>query len=375
MRPVVGLYLISGNRLSYAIAKTLALGGCRVIVRSETSRTELADTPHPHFVDRKYSLRLFSDPDIEIISNVSESPTIDALPFEASTVRLRSPKELKLWIDQAAQVTAWNTGLHQYRFSTNLRFEVGILQEYWPFLVHAQTVVMSMGRLHMRPTAIFSKTTTQGYFVRPDYLSDMMLRREIFESVWNPAAPRKFHVLFSGAMSGVPDRVRIAKQIPEQINDARNVVLITEYDSSEPLQLDASSDAKLVLWLPTWPGQRHQITQEQWQATLRNCNFCVCPPGGERKTHRVIESLLQGAIPILDCLDEYDIGLKHGVHCLVVRNGDWAGAIRQAILCEMTKIVEMRDAIRVLVQRHLNEEAMAKRWLNKIGLTPRRPLS
>jgi hypothetical protein len=181
MRPVVGLYHISGNRLSYAIAKTLALGGCRVIVRSETSRTELADTSHPHFVDRKYSLRLFSDPDIEIISNVSESPTIDALLFEASTVRLRSPKELKLWIDQAAQVTAWNTGLHQYRFSTNLRFEVGILREYWPFLIHAQTVVMSMGRLHMRPTAIFSKTTTQGYFVHPDYLSDTMLRREIFE--------------------------------------------------------------------------------------------------------------------------------------------------------------------------------------------------
>jgi hypothetical protein len=84
----------------------------------------------------------------------------------------------------------------------------------------------------------------------------------------------------------------------------------------------------------------------------------------------VIESLLQGAIPILDCPDEYDIGLKHGIHCLVVRDGDWGGAMRQAILCEMTKIVEMRRAIRELVQRHLNEQAMAERWLNKIGLAP-----
>jgi hypothetical protein len=70
MRPIVGLYCISGAGHSYPIAKTLALGGCRVIVRSETSQTALADAAHPHFVERQYALRLYSDPDIEIISNV-----------------------------------------------------------------------------------------------------------------------------------------------------------------------------------------------------------------------------------------------------------------------------------------------------------------
>jgi hypothetical protein len=53
MRPIVGLYLISGNRLSYAIAKTLVLGGCQVVVRCETSRAELADATHPHFATGK----------------------------------------------------------------------------------------------------------------------------------------------------------------------------------------------------------------------------------------------------------------------------------------------------------------------------------
>ncbi len=229
---------------------------------------------------------------------------------------------------------------------------------------------MRMGRLHMRPTAIFSKADAQGYFVHPNYLSDAMLRQEMFGSFWNPETLRKFHVIFAGAMSDVPDRVSIAKQTPDRFKSARNVAFITDYDLSEPLLLDTPSDARLILWLPTWPGQQHRIKQEQWPATLRNCNFCLCPPGGERKTHRVIESLLQGAIPILDCPDEYDIGLKHGIHCLVVRDGDWGGAMRQAILCEMTKIVEMRRAIRELVQRHSNEQAMAERWLNKIGLAP-----
>src|ERR1700732_1806164 len=108
MRPVVGLYCISGNGQSYPIAKSLALGGCRVIVRSETSRTELADAAHPHFVERQYALRLYSDPDIEIISNVSESPAIDALLFEVCESRPQSPKELKKWIAQAGRVSAWN---------------------------------------------------------------------------------------------------------------------------------------------------------------------------------------------------------------------------------------------------------------------------
>jgi hypothetical protein len=58
MRPVVGLYLISGNRLSYAIAKSLALGGCQVVVRCEASQAELADTTHPHSMAKQCYLWL-----------------------------------------------------------------------------------------------------------------------------------------------------------------------------------------------------------------------------------------------------------------------------------------------------------------------------
>jgi hypothetical protein len=180
MKPIVGLYIISGNRLSYAIAKTLALAGCRVVVRSETSSAELADTAHPHFVDRQYALRLYSDPDIEIVSSVSESPAIDALLFEVCQSRSQLPKELKKWIDRASQVTAWNTGLHEYKFRTNLWSELCVLREYWPFLIHARAFVMCMGRLHMRPTAFFSKAIAQGYFVHPNYLSDEILRSSLF---------------------------------------------------------------------------------------------------------------------------------------------------------------------------------------------------
>jgi hypothetical protein len=135
MAPVVGLYFVSGNRLSYSIAKTLSLGGCRTVVRCEVSQAELADETHPSFSDRQYSLSLYADSDIEVLPNVSQSPPLDALLFEVCRTGPRYPAELKALMRQTRKVAAWNTVAHEYKSTTNLRSELGVLSEYWPSFV------------------------------------------------------------------------------------------------------------------------------------------------------------------------------------------------------------------------------------------------
>jgi hypothetical protein len=196
MAPVVGLYFVSGHKFNYNIAKTLSLAGCRVLVRSELSETELADTKHPLFVERQYSAPLFSDQGIEIVSNTSKAPTIDALLFEICTTEPRYPDELKDWIDTARHVTAWNTGFHEYRFTTNLRSELNILSIYWRYLIHAHTVVVWEGRSYLRPTGLFGKVRPQGFFPHNNFLSDPTLQREMYKSSWRPDAVRRISMIF-----------------------------------------------------------------------------------------------------------------------------------------------------------------------------------
>jgi hypothetical protein len=370
MAPVVGLYFVSGNRLSYSIAKTLSLGGCRTVVRCEVSQPELADETHPGFSDRQYSLSLYSDSDIEVVPNVSQSPPLDALLFGVCRTRPRYPAELRALMRQTRKVAAWNTAAHEYKYTTNLRSELSVLSEYWSFLVRSRTVVMGMGRVHARPTGLFGRAKPQGYFVHPSFLLSPALRHQMFESAWQPDAFRAIRLIFSGSATGLPVRESILKQILERIQPQSNIRLFYEHDASIRFPADAQTNERLVMWLPTSPELPNRIDLQQWPAMLRDCDFCLCPPGAERKTHRVIESLLQGAIPILDCPDDYDIGLIDGVNCLVALHGDWSGAVQRALACERTKIVLMRRAIADLVHRHLNEQAMARRWLNVMGVKP-----
>jgi hypothetical protein len=206
--------------------------------------------------------------------------------------------------------------------------------------------------------------------VHPSFLVKPALRHQMFESAWQPETSRAIRLIFSGAATGLPVRESILKQILESIQPQSNIRLLHDHDVSIGFPADARPDERLVMWLPTSPELPNRIDQQQWPAILRDCDFCLCPPGAERKTHRVIECLLQGAIPILDGADEYDIGLIDGVNCLVALHGNWSGAVQRALNCEQTNIVLMRRAIADLVHRHLNEQAMARHWLNVMGVKP-----
>jgi hypothetical protein len=59
-----------------------------------------------------------------------QSPPLDALFFEVCRTRPRYPAELRALMRQTRKVAAWNTAAHEYKYTTNLRSELGVLSEY-----------------------------------------------------------------------------------------------------------------------------------------------------------------------------------------------------------------------------------------------------
>ena len=366
--PTIGLYFVSGARKSYNLAKTLSLSGCRVFVRMEPSLAELLDPKHKIYVDTQYCAWIYQDPGIEIIPHVSAAPPVDAMLYELCRDAPRYPDELRAWVRQAPKVAAWNSSWHEGSLRGNLRSELDIVKNFLEFLPRTRSVVMHNGRTHLRPTAMFSRHAyIQGAFVHPRFLYDDPYRVQMFETPWRPETQRGARLIFAGdAIS--PRRRPLLERTRPFVEQWPDIEIILNYRDDLDTIAAPKSDKKLVLWLATYDDGLNQVPIIKWPAVLRNCDFCFCPPGYEQKSHRVFECLLQGSIPILHCPYDYDIGMRDGVDCIIVKNGDWKTGIKRAMECSPDEIVRLRRGVAVLAERHLRHRGSAQRWLNFMGV-------
>ncbi len=118
---------------------------------------------------------------------------------------------------------------------------------------------------------------------------------------------------------------------------------------------------------PQWYLRCDVVPPAKWPAVMRQCDFAFCSPGHERNTHRVVESLLQGVIPILGCPEEYELGLRGGVNCVVVRNGLWQEVLRRALQLDLHTTARMRSSVLDRARSHLFLAA-TRDWLHRIGV-------
>ena len=103
---------------------------------------------------------------------------------------------------------------------------------------------------------------------------------------------------------------------------------------------------------------------------LSDSDFTLCPRGYSRVTHRPIEAMLRGSIPVLsvDELDLYGIALKDGENCVAVRGGRWREAVEGLAHVREAEIVHMRTTIHAMFDEFLNYPAMAKRIRARVGV-------
>jgi hypothetical protein len=372
--PRIGLYFSSITQHSYLIAKTIALGGCDVWVRMELPLPEILNSGSgPSSPVREYCSWLYSDEQIRVLSETSCTPAVDALLYELGSRSPRFPRQLWDWMRKARRVVAWNTNFYESSAWMNIRGELSRIVRFWRFLVRTRAVVMTGGPTHCRLTAPLGRASRQGLFVHPRFLREPGLRAEMFAFGWPPDAIRPIRLFFSG--NPQPElRRRLIGEIGAFIESRPEIRVLHRYQESLLPDVPSSAE-KAVLWMIRADEHDHQwwlredvVPPPKWPEVLRLSDFSLCPPGYERKTHRVIESLLQGAIPILDCPEEYDIGLRDGHNCIVVRSGRWIEALQRVLQMREGDILGFRRAVSDVVANRLLPRSAAQEWLHRLDV-------
>ena len=106
---------------------------------------------------------------------------------------------------------------------------------------------------------------------------------------------------------------------------------------------------------------------------LTRSDFTLCPRGYSLITHRPIEAMLRGSIPVLsaDELDLYGVELVDSRTCIAVEANGWPAAIER--ICQITEreISGMRNNILSMREPVLEYPQLASRICARLGLPPR----
>ena len=66
---------------------------------------------------------------------------------------------------------------------------------------------------------------------------------------------------------------------------------------------------------------------------------------------------------------EYELGLRDGVDCAVVRNGLWQEVLQRAAQLDLHTTARMRSSVLDLARSHLCPATATRDWLRRMGVT------
>lgn len=199
-----------------------------------------------------------------------------------------------------------------------------------------------------------------GFDVHSNFLVDDNLQSAMFAFEWQPAYQRKYKFNFIGNRNP-QERSYIIKLIKLALDDNLN-----NYLSKKDL------NQQNIIWIEYGDetGEKRGIPAQEYMNYLSESDFTLCPPGYVKITHRVVEALVRGSIPILheDELSLYDINLQNNVNCIAVSKGNWIATIQRAMSLHQSEIIEMRCNILSMKDDYLSRQAFSNRLMQKMGI-------
>lgn len=160
-----------------------------------------------------------------------------------------------------------------------------------------------------------------------------------------PLGPRAY--LFSWAGTSNFKRESILHWIEERIKDDRLTI-----------DLGPLSGTHKIIWHNDAVGGSRERSYSQYTLELGMAWFCLCLPGYTGITHRLLEAVLCGSIPVIqeEQILYYSLPLVDGVNSIFVKQGRWNDAIHRISkisnherLCMQSAVVEMAETTASLI--------------------------
>jgi hypothetical protein len=255
----------------------------------------------------------------------------------------------------AARRARWASHADELAFlfphdGATVRRRAAHLLRSWPHSLMAGTAIFVGDRrlsLDTVPPA-FQRRAFYFPYLHPGLLTDEQLRR-VF-AVFRAVESRQYRIGFIGNRNP-PERQGVLAECQRAIDQAglRTQTLWVEYGDDD---------------------LQRGLTPEKYIAALGQMDFCICPAGwGRNWTHRVIEGLCRGSIPILPDAHLYGLGLRDSVNCLAVKGGDWHGAVMTALHLPLHKVQAMRRNVLNLRDTLLVPSAASHRFCDQFSTT------
>lgn len=346
------VYLLSlwSDSLTYTMARALAHSGHAPVVW-------IADVARDRGSSWTLSPRIVEIPGARVIADEAAAPPaqIDRLIVQGHPQLLQHRRALDKLAPVAASLTAVSAGDRSRPYRQALRLQWKERRWYGRWFGKVTRVVYKDGFHPLDLMGLSRSRRVVGFDAHSKFLRDAALFEAIHATDWRADAPRPVRANFLGSRD--PEaRERILDSVERFFVPGRSTA--------------AAGAPKSMLWHAYSDAQPAALSPEDFVRALTESDFTLAPPGYSLVTHRPVEALLRGSIPVLnrDELDLYDLGLTDGVNCIAVRAGGWPAAMERITGMDEAEVVRMRRNVLELVPRRVAYPALARDISRRLGL-------
>jgi hypothetical protein len=322
----VCLLALWGDSLSFTLANALAFNGHRVQVRvADPERHARAVWGTPQRIAAIPGISVVCDRDAVLPAS------LDHLVVQGHPLLLGHRALVRALADRAGSITLISSGDRSRTMGKALRLQGQELGLFGRRMAKVRRIAYKDGHFPFDLFAMLGSRRVVGFDPHAKFLQDRTLFDAMHARDWEVDQARPIRVNFLGSRDPL----------------ARGRIL----DSVEPFfsrPASPASPGQRMLWHAYTDANPAALSQQEFLRVLTDSDFTLSPPGYSLVTHRPVEALLRGSIPILHRseLDLYDMNLKDGVNCVAVEEGQWAQAMARVLAMSPVSIVAMRHAVR-----------------------------
>lgn len=337
------------DSLTYTVAKALTQGGHHVCVwvvqpdqdygLSEGIYRALRDTARVDFIGRDEA-RLPAE--------------IDRLVIQTHPRPMESTRDAALLARRSKAITLISAGDRNRPLRTAIELQWLELRRLWRRLGAVDRILFKDGYHTSDLLGLLKPRSILGFDAHSQFLHDEKLFALMHAQDWDPGARRPTLVNFMGCRD------------PE----VRTRVLDSVRALFHPGERESSRFAKQTWWHEYSNASPIGLDPAEFVRILSLSDFTLCPRGYSLVTHRPVEALLRGSIPVLSSaeIDLYGFPLRHGENCIAVKEHGWAQSILQLESWPEHDLIRMRNNIRAMFDPYLAYDATARQMRARLGV-------
>jgi len=339
------------DSLTYTIAKALSYGGYDVFLQS-ISQEHVCD------IDTRLSKMLASTPQVTVAASTNPDipHKIGHLIIQGHPRLSEHRQTLDMLTRRANKLTIISSGDRKFPIRQSILNQWREIRWFGRTLRRAKRVVYKDGYYPIDLFGLFFPRRVIGFDVHSKFLSDRAAFQQIHTFNWNVETQRPILANFLGSRD--PER------------RASVVDSVQPYFSQPCREKSNFQTEKTMFWHMYSDASPTVLGMVEYLDVLTLSDFTLCPPGYSLVTHRPLEAMLRGSIPVLHTneLDLYDIGLHDGVNCIGVAPEQWPAAIERLNQLDESTVIAMRRNILSMLEDHLNYPASSMRMRIRLGL-------